>query len=109
MEKHISKGSRVYPTDTKLYGVRHHPLPVGGKLPTTMKVKSHSASAHFYVVDTRTNEGLLDLDALSSLGLIIEPVSGKVASIAPAEKTPKLPAIIGYKHRIKLKLDAVPT
>ena len=33
----------------------------------------------------------------------------KVASVAPTEKTPELPSIVGYKIRIKLKPDAVPT
>ena len=99
------KGSGVYPTDTKFYGVGHHPLPVVGKLPATVKVGSHAASAHFYVVDTPTNGGLMGLDALSSLGITIEPISGKVTYVAPAEKTPELPAIVGYKHRINLKPD----
>ena len=91
------KGSGVYPTDTKFYGVGHHPLPVVGKLPATEKDGSHSASAHFYVVDTPTNEVLPGLDALCSLGLTIESVSGKIGSAAPAEKTFELPAIVGIQ------------
>ena len=104
-EKAHFKGFHVYPTDTKLYGVGDHPLPAVGKLLATVKVGSHSASTHFYVVDMPTNEGLLGLDALSSL--TIEPVSGKLASVALAEKTPKLPTIVGYKNHIKLKPDTV--
>ena len=107
-------GCVVHPTDTKLYGVGRHPLRVVGKLPATVTVGAHSACAHFYVVDTPAVEGLLGLDVITSLGLTIEPATGKVASVIPSKPrcelpVSELPAIKGYQHRIKLKPDAVPT
>ena len=48
------------------------------------------------------------MDVITSLGLTIEPATGKISSVFANKQSLELP-IVGYQHRIKLKPDAVPT
>ena len=49
------------------------------------------------------------MDVITSLGLTIEPATGKISPVIADKQSLELPAIVGYQHRIKLKPDAVPT
>lgn len=109
------KGTEVHATTTKLYGVGHQPLEVIGVLPVKITISErHTAAVDFYVVDTQAAEALLGLNALSKLGLTIHPDRGLIAQIStspdPAlHEAEELPAIAGYRHRIRLKASAEPT
>lgn len=103
------KGTQVFPTDTKLYGVGRHSLCIVGTLPATVTIGSRCAKSQFYVVDTPASEVLFRLDVIKSLDFTIQSAMGKVVFIVPDESSQKLPTIVGHQHRIKLKPDAVPT
>lgn len=61
-----------------------------------MSDPAQPCSVHSCVVNTSKNEGVLGLDALTSLGFTIGPGGGKIASV------------VGCKHRIKFNPDSIP-
>lgn len=81
------KGTQVFPTNTKLYGVGRHPLCVVGTLTATVTIGPRSTTAQFYVMDTPSSEGFLWLDIIKGLHLTIQLSMGKVTSIVPGEQS----------------------
>ena len=108
------KGCKYDPTTTNLFGFGKVPLKVVGSLPVQVQYGDVATELSFYLVDTKASERVMGLDLMKAFGLTIQGHQGlmlqpTVCSVDRVSQEEELPAIRGYKHRIVLQSEAVPT